>query len=90
MDGATVAEAAAGVAVVVIGLLILRHNRAVAAEMAEWNKLQYDRRVTLYDLDRAERLRKLYEAGPLDRLGAVWMGAIVIVIGVVLTLDAVA
>ena len=81
MGGDQIAEVAGGVALVVIGLVVLRYNAGVAEHIAEWNKFKYDRRATLYDLDRAERLRKIYEAGPLDRLGAALLGVFLVLIG---------
>jgi hypothetical protein len=81
MHAGQIAEVAAGISVVALGILVLRFNTAVAEHVAEWNKFKYDRRATLYDLDRAERLRKLYEAGPLDRLGAAMFGVILLVVG---------
>lgn len=88
MDAAEVAELAAGLAVAVLGLLVLRHPTAVAEQIAEWNKFQYDRRATLYDLDRAERLRRLYDPGPLDRLLACVFGAVMVLVGAGLVVSA--
>ena len=89
MDVAQIAELAGGLLLVALALLMLRHNRAVAEQIAEWNKFQYDRRATLYDLDRAERLRRLYEPGPLDRLSAAFLTLVAGVVGVALVLGAV-
>ena len=89
MDAAQIAELAGGLLLAGLALLMLRHNRAVAEQIAEWNKFQYDRRATLYDLDRAERLRRLYEPGPLDRLSAGFLAVIVGAIGVALVVTAV-
>ena len=81
MDAGQAAELGAGVALLGLGLVVLRHHVAVAEQIAEWNKFKYDRRATLYDLDRAERLRRIYDAGPLDRLGAIVLGLFLLVIG---------
>ncbi len=81
MDGGQVAEIVGGAALVTLGLVVLRYNAATAEHIAEWNKFKYDRRATLYDLDRAERLRKVYEAGPLDRLGAIALAVVILLIG---------
>jgi hypothetical protein len=87
MDGAKIAELGAGAAVIALGALVLRYNAAVAEQIAEWNKFKYDRRATLYDLDRAERLRRIYDAGPLDRLGAAVLGVVLVLVGALAVLD---
>ncbi len=81
MDAGQVAEIVGGAVLVALGLIVLRYNAATAEHIAEWNKFKYDRRATLYDLDRAERLRTVYEAGPLDRLGAIALGVVLLLIG---------
>ena|SRR3712207_1742062 len=73
---------ALGLVFLVLGRLVLRFNRGVARQTAEWNKQAYDRRVTLLNLDRAERLRRLHEAGPVDRLNAFLLGLALLVAGV--------
>jgi hypothetical protein len=87
MDVAGIAEVAGGAGLVVLGAIVLRYNRATAEQIAEWNKFQYDRRATLYDLDRAERLQRLYEPGRLDRLAAGFLAFVVMATGVIVALN---
>jgi hypothetical protein len=77
-----IAEIVGGLLLIASGLVVLRFNREVAEVVLDTDRFQYDDRVTLYDLDRAARLRKIYDkVTPIERFRAAFLGVWLLIVG---------
>ena len=88
--GESLYEVIAGLVLIAGAGFAFRHRRALAKEMAAWNRLQYDRRVTLLNRERAERLAEAHRTGPVDHWGVIFGCVVVTFVGAVLIVAAVA
>jgi hypothetical protein len=79
---AEIAEIAGGLLLMALGVVVLRFNRDVAEAVLGTERFRYDDRVTLLDLDRAARLRKIYDrVTPVERFRAGFLGVWLLVAG---------
>lgn len=84
-----VAQLVGGVLALAAAVLCIWQQEGVAEASAEWKRLRYDRRVTLLDPDRAERLQQAFQSGSLDRALAGAGAAFLLFLGTILIWNAV-